>query len=92
MVRISSGRELHTINLTQEKGVLMRRIKQDGEGKCQTTLCYYFLKYCICIYTAEYFLSLDVIQNVNFPQLIVNRILHQCLIFVSLLLIYSIIK
>ena len=36
-------------------------IKQNGEGKSLTTLYYYLLKYCICIYMGEYFIPLDVI-------------------------------
>ena len=57
-----------------------------------TTLYYYLLEYCICMDTGKYFIPFDAMQNFNFPQLIIKGILHLFVLFVSMLLIYSIIN
>ena len=51
LVRVPSEREMCPMN---DSFVL------ESEGRCLTTLYYYFFKYCICMHIGEYLIPLDV--------------------------------
>ena len=82
LVKLYLGSDLYTINDTG-MGLLFRKIRQDGDGMCLTTLYFSFSKYCIGVHISV--LPSDVMIIFNFSPVMVQRIFHYLALFASLL-------